>query len=203
MSDALFRERRFFWWGFCHRARRTFPLPFSFAGVLLFAAALDQKVDALNNRAPGGVNPLPRVEAAARGISAVRDKPFLLQVQLPKLPLIETSGPAPLAWPPAEASVTLAYVASVAAACGVPSTADDHNWDFVFDESVGHYVHRRKAGAPPSPPFHGAPEPMQPGETQHQYILRMQQKNAEESARHVAYGMADERERERLRSVQK
>jgi hypothetical protein len=88
----------------------------SAALVNLFRAAaeLDKLVDALNNRAPNGVTPLRRVEAVARGIPAVRDKPFVQQVLLPRLPLFETSGAAaPLAWPPAQPSVSLAYYESV------------------------------------------------------------------------------------------
>jgi hypothetical protein len=78
------------------------------------AAELDKLVDALNNRAPNGVTPLRRVEAVARGIPAVRDKPFVQQVHLPRLPLFETSGAAaPLAWPPAQPSVSLQYYESV------------------------------------------------------------------------------------------
>jgi hypothetical protein len=44
----------------------------------------------------------------------------------------------------------------------------------------------------------GAPEPMLPGETQHQYILRQQAKRAEESARQIAYVEEREKGRERL-----
>jgi hypothetical protein len=79
-------------------------------------------VDALNNRGPHGVTPLRRVEAVARGIPAVRDKPFAMQVLLPRLPLFETSGAAaPLAWPPAQPSVNLAYYESVLNACRGPT----------------------------------------------------------------------------------
>jgi hypothetical protein len=38
---------------------------------------------------------------------------------------------------------------------------------------------------------------MQPGETVHQYTLRMQQANIEASARHIAVGEEMEREHER------
>jgi hypothetical protein len=85
-------------------------------GVLEKMAAIDLKVDALNSRSPGGVALLRRVEAVARNIPAVKDKPFVLQVALPKLPSFETSGPAPLAWPPVPVNHGLEYYHAIHAA---------------------------------------------------------------------------------------
>ena len=96
-------------------------------GVFQAMAAIDQRVDALNSRSPGGVALLRRVEAVARNISAVKDKPFALQVVLPKLPSFETSGPAPLAWPPLPINHGLEYYESVLAAVrsAVPPTEQE------------------------------------------------------------------------------
>jgi hypothetical protein len=96
-------------------------------GVFQAMAAIDQRVDALNSRSPGGVALLRRVEAVARNIPAVKDKPFVLQVALPKLPSFETSGPAPLAWPPLPINHGLEYYESVLAAVrsAVPPTEQE------------------------------------------------------------------------------
>jgi hypothetical protein len=103
---------------------------------------------------------------------------------------------APIAWPPIAQTVNLDYAAMIGRACGVPpEDTRPHEW--YWDEKLGSWSMRPVGGAPPLAPMTG-PEPARPGESQHDYIVRQQQKRAEESARHVAAGEAREREKERL-----
>jgi hypothetical protein len=85
-------------------------------GVLEKMAAIDQKVDALNSRAPAGVNWLRRTEATARGISKVNGKPIVMQIALPKLLGFDYPEKAPLAWPPVAVNHALEYYHAVSAA---------------------------------------------------------------------------------------
>jgi hypothetical protein len=85
-------------------------------GVLEKMASIDLRVDALNSRAPTGVNWLRRTEAVARGIPRISGKPFVMQIQLPKMLMFDTPDAAPLAWPPAAVNHALEYYHAVSAA---------------------------------------------------------------------------------------
>jgi hypothetical protein len=85
-------------------------------GVLEKMASIDQEVDALNSRAPAGVNWLRRTEAVARGIPRVNGKPIVMQIALPKLLGFDYPENAPLAWPPVAVNHALEYYHAVSAA---------------------------------------------------------------------------------------
>jgi hypothetical protein len=85
-------------------------------GVLEKMASIDLKVDALNSRAPNGVNWLRRTEATARGIPRVNGKSIFPQIHLPKLLGFDYPENAPLAWPPVAVNHALEYYHAVSAA---------------------------------------------------------------------------------------
>jgi hypothetical protein len=159
-------------------------------------APIDREVDRVNSLAPAGCRQLRKTEAVARNIPALHqnDVSVIEMCTLPPLIFGHNSGAVVNAWPPTPENVGVAYAAMVAAACGVVPTDNDEG-ESVWDEKRGSYVWRSKN---PRPIRGGPVEPMRPGETQHQYILRQQAKQAEESARHIAYGMADERKHQQL-----
>jgi hypothetical protein len=88
------------------------------AGALLTllktSAMLDERVQAINIRAPDGVNRLRKVEAVARGLPFIEGKAFAMQVVIPALPSFQVAL-AQVVWPPQPPNPYLAYAQSVAA----------------------------------------------------------------------------------------
>jgi hypothetical protein len=136
--------------------------------VFRAAAELDKLVDAVNSRAPAGMNQLRRVEATARNIPSLHptDVSVIEKTTLPPLLFGHNVGTVVNEWPPKPQNIGLEYTAMIAQACGAVSASswDDGYWEFAFDEKKGHYDWRRKPGAPPPPPIRGAAMAPSPAE---------------------------------------